>query len=193
MIVANCLQTADAIVLEGGDGSGLSGTGAARFATEAVTISKQEYIELKASAARYRELHARSLKREEELKREVEQLKATVRDLQQRLYGKQSEKSCAGNEKQPDSTKKKPGVRGHRVGHPGHGRKPSPSLPVREQIVDVPDDQKQCVNCKKPYSAWPKIPVFRISAELHHYRAAKFQASGLVFHAQATSNAFMLI
>lgn len=146
------MQTEEVILVEKGDRTGLNETGAARFANETATISKQEYIELKAAAARYKELHARSLKREEELKREIEQLKATVRDLQQKLYGKQSEKTRTKNEKQPDLDKKKPRARGHRVGCPGHGRKPSPSLPVEEHIVDVADDQKRCPKCTKPYS-----------------------------------------
>ena len=116
------------------------------FVAETVKISKQEYIQLKAEAAFYKAQHERSVKREEQLKRQIEKQKAQVLDLQQRLYGRRSEKSKGSSKKPaPDCAR---GVRGQRDGSPSHGRTPLPNLPVVERVIDVDEDKKTCPECQ---------------------------------------------
>src|SRR5713101_4459364 len=95
--------------------------GATPFSQHTVVLTKQAYIELKWQAKYWRAQHERLLKREAALKAHVEALEATVRDLNQRLYGTKSEKSAgpdhAGSSK-PTSARH----RGQQPGSKGHGR-----------------------------------------------------------------------
>ena len=70
-----------------------NGNDATPFSQQSVVLTKQAYIELTWQAKYWRAQHAQSLKREAALKAQVEALEATVRDLNQRLYGTKSEKS----------------------------------------------------------------------------------------------------
>src|SRR5712691_8036593 len=63
------------------------------FSQQTVVLTKQAYIEIKWEANYWRAQHARLVEREAALKREVETLQATIRDLKQRLYGTKSEQS----------------------------------------------------------------------------------------------------
>src|SRR6266850_2988021 len=69
-------------------------SGTTPFSQQTVMLTKQAYIELKWEANYWRAQHARLLEREAALKAEVETLHATIRDLNQRLYGTKSEKAA---------------------------------------------------------------------------------------------------
>src|SRR5207237_10877743 len=64
-----------------------NGNDATPFSQQRVVLTKQAYIELKWQAKYWQAQHEQSLKREAALKAQVEALEATVRDLNQRLYG----------------------------------------------------------------------------------------------------------
>src|SRR5215467_15314011 len=68
------------------------------FTQQTVVLTKQAYIALKWEANYWRAQHARLVEREAALKREVDTLQATIRDLQQRLYGTKSEKALGADE-----------------------------------------------------------------------------------------------
>src|SRR6266571_9364135 len=72
-------------------------SGTTPFSQQTVVLTKQAYIELKWEANYWRAQHARLVEREAALKREVETLQATIRDLKQRLYGTKSEKSSGAD------------------------------------------------------------------------------------------------
>ena len=72
----------------------------APFAQVMVSISKQEYVQLKWDAQYWQMQHQRTLSREAELKARIEALRAQVRDLRQRLFGRKTEKSPARSEQQ---------------------------------------------------------------------------------------------
>ena len=63
------------------------------FSQQTIVLTKQAYIQLKWEAHYWRRQHERLVEREAALKAEVETLQATIRDLNQRLYGTKSEKS----------------------------------------------------------------------------------------------------
>jgi hypothetical protein len=64
----------------------------APFAQEWITITKQQYIELEAQAHYWQSLHSRAKARIAELEQELLLTDAKVKDLQNRLFGKKSEK-----------------------------------------------------------------------------------------------------
>src|SRR3989442_11772637 len=75
-----------------------NGNDATPFSQQSVVLTKQAYIELTWQANYWQAQHARSVEREATLTAKVESLEATIRDLTQRLYGTQSEKSAEPEE-----------------------------------------------------------------------------------------------
>ena len=121
------------------------------FAREAVVLSKLDYIELKSQLNFYKAQHERALAREAALQQQLEQERAKVRDLNQRLYGRKSEQRSHSESlpTEPLETPARP--RGQQPGSRGHGRTPRPHLPVKEEIRDLPEHEKTCVDCGLPY------------------------------------------
>ena len=106
-----------------------SGTKETPFAQAIVHLTKQQYIQLKWNSRYWQRQHERAITREAALKLKLEQAEATIRDLRQRLYGKQSEKSSLPTEVQAGDPKP-PRPRGQARGSKSHGRTPQPHLPV---------------------------------------------------------------
>lgn len=121
------------------------------FAREFVTLSKLEYIELKSKLNFYQTQHERALKREAILKKQLEQERAKIRDLNQRLYGKKSERTQPGEKCCKGQPKKPTRPRGQQTGSQGHGRTQRPHLPVKEEILDLAEHEKCCAECGLPY------------------------------------------
>ena len=82
-----------------------------------------------------------SRQREAALLAELDEAHAKVRDLQQRLFGRKSERSKGASELRPQAGLK-PASRGQRYGAPGHGRKMLAHLPERIETVGL--DSPQC-------------------------------------------------
>jgi len=142
------------------------------FADAPVVLTRQEYIQLQSDLNRFTSLHQRALKRErwykerwrsllnlENLarrKREADliaQLKASaakVHDLQQRLFGKQSEKGKGGKDSLKSGTVPHPKRnKGHQPGAPSHGRSMHPELPVVHEHCK--QESSVCPACHKPW------------------------------------------
>ena len=118
------------------------------FSQQWVTLTKQEYIELNARANYWEAQHARAKAEIDKLRQEALLKDAKIKDLQNRLFGKKSEKSSAlkseqGNKGDPPSKRK----RGQQPGSPGHGRTQRPDLPVVHETSDLPDEEKRCPIC----------------------------------------------
>src|SRR5437016_1762233 len=92
-----------------------NGNDATPFSQQSVMLTKQTYIELMWKANYWQAQHARSVEREAALTAQVASLEATIRDLTQRLYGTQSEKS-AGSEDVAESQPSSPRHRGQQPG-----------------------------------------------------------------------------
>ena len=98
--------------------------------------------------------HAKAVQRIEQLKEELDQSRGQVRALQDKLFGRKSEKS-AGSDRSNDlfdpeqltATAKK---RGAQPGHAGHGRRDYSHLPVEEEFVALPEESLICPICGKP-------------------------------------------
>ena len=144
------------------------------FAVATVTLTKQEHIQLvmdgaywctqfKRGAARqarreqqYRRLFDRlkdgAARREAALMAELELAQAKIRDLQQRVFGRKSERSKGASERCAQT------VSGHRHrgqqrGAAGHGRTRLAHLPERVEIVAL--DDPQCPNCGRALQDFP--------------------------------------
>ena len=73
----------------------------APFSKAMVSLTKQEYIQLKWDGRYWKRQHDRAVAREAALKQELGLAQARTRDLEQRLYGKRSEKGATASEAQP--------------------------------------------------------------------------------------------
>jgi transposase len=121
------------------------------FARETVVLSKLAFIELTWQRNYYKAQHERVLAREAELKQLLEQERAKVRDLNQRLYGKKSERTVRSESRAAELSAPPARSRGQQPGSCGHGRTSRPHLPVREEIRDLAEHEKCCPDCGLRY------------------------------------------
>jgi transposase len=103
---------------------------ASPFSEQWVTITKEEHIELNWRAKYWEAQHARVKSQLEEARQEIILRDAKIKDLQNRLFGKKTEKDKAaksekGNYPNPPCKRN----RGQQPGSQGHGRTQRPDLP----------------------------------------------------------------
>ena len=125
------------------------GEGATPFSQIPVVISKAEYIELRHQARYWKAQHLRATREIARLKQELQCQAAQIKDLQARLFDKKSEKGCPAKS-EADPARASGRTRGHQRNAPGHGRTPCPSLPVREESLDVAVNAQSCPKCGLP-------------------------------------------
>ena len=119
---------------------------------------EQEIRTLRCERNYYQALHEKAKAREEQLKQDNQQLKARIRYLEQKLYGRKSEKktasekTTAASSSGQDSLKK---VRGQQKGSSGHGRRDYSHLPVEEEVFEL--DDAVCPICGCPYQEDPLL------------------------------------
>jgi transposase len=140
------------------------------YAKVLVTLSKQEHIELVWAAnywkvehrraaertqsreAGYEERLRQAAQREAQLGAELEVAQAKIRDLQQRLFGRKSERRKGGSEQQARALVSRV-PRGHQRGAPSHGRAMQSHLPERIEFVDL--GTAQCPRCGLALGIFP--------------------------------------
>ena len=152
------------------------------FAREAVVLSKLDYVELRSQCNFYKTQHERALVREAELKLQLAQEQAKVRDLNQRLYGRKSEQT-RHSETRPTEPSAPARPRGQQPGSQGHGRTPRPHLPVKEEIHDLAEHEKYCVDCGLPYhdlgtTEDSEIVEIQVSPYVRKIRRKKYRGCG---------------
>ena len=141
----------------------------APFAEIMVSISQQEYVQLKWDARYWQRQHQRALSREAELKDQIETLRAQVRDLRQRLFGRKTEKSTAQSEQHRQPEAKRP--RGQQRGSVGHGRVDFSHLPMREEECHFSEAERCCPKCGKAAAVFPGTEESEIiEIEVQAYR-----------------------
>lgn len=115
-----------------------------------IIITEKEYSELKCEVGYWKSMHKKALLREEALKNKIKEQAGKIRDLNNRVFGKQSEKkSTAQQEGKAKSTEPKRS-RGQQPGTKGHGRTIRPDLPQNDEPIDFPDAPK-CPKCGIAY------------------------------------------
>ena len=117
-------------------------------------IAKSKIIQYKSDAHYWQTLHGKAVRRESNLKKENEDLKAKLKLREQQLFGKKSEQSKS----QSESTNKKKSKRsrGHQKGAPGHIRTNHDHLPCEYENIDIRAELKQCPCCGLPYQELPQ-------------------------------------
>jgi transposase len=160
--------------LPAGDFSPGAASAETPFAGELITLSRQEHIQLVWEGRHWRRLHQGAVERlgrlecehrerlqsqiesaaqrEQTLQRELEYARGRIRDLEQRLFGRKSERQWVIDNQQPRSAA---GLRrrGQQRGAPGHGRRPATDLPIYEEIVAMASPC--CPKCGKALAEFP--------------------------------------
>jgi transposase len=111
-------------------------------------LLRAEVIALRQQAHYHRSQHRRAVARAEELQAQVDVLKAKVAELQQRLFGRKSERTSRGTllgGNGPSGVMAR--ARGQQPGLAGHGRKLRENLPAVEVVLDLCDSEKRCPYC----------------------------------------------
>jgi transposase len=144
------------------------------YADAVVSLSRQEHIELVWAAnywksehrraaeralsiealcqERLREAAQRAQEREAALLREVAAAQARIRDLEQRLFGRKTERASVIDDKHRGAAGgSRP--RGQQRGAPGHGRSRQAHLPVHAEDVELASPV--CQLCGEPLSVFP--------------------------------------
>lgn len=117
------------------------------IASEVVVLTQKEHCDLKWHGSFWKAQHARAIKREKALIQELQQAKAEIISLKQRLYGKKSEKTARRDSGGPSKPNGSGLNRGQQPGSKGHGRTARPNLPVVAEIHDVSPAEKCCSVC----------------------------------------------
>ncbi len=135
-----------------------------------VFLTQKELTELKWAGNYWKAQFERAIRREKQVKKELEEQKGIVRDLQQRLFGKKSEKNSKDRDCNPNKDQPERGKRGSKKGSPGHGRTLRPDLSVIKEELDLPPDSCICSECGLPYIPFPgdeESDIFEVEVKAH--------------------------
>jgi transposase len=115
---------------------------------------RREVAELRCDVGYWKSRHADAVKRIEQLKEELDQSRGQTRALQDKLFGRKSEKSARSDRSNdlldPEEVTAPAKKRGAQPGHAGHGRRDYSHLPVKEEFVSLPEESLACPHCGKP-------------------------------------------
>lgn len=115
---------------------------------------RREVSELRCDVGYWRSRHADALKRSEQLTEQLCQAQGQIRTLQDKLFGRKSEKPGRADRSNElfDSCESSVASRkrGAQPGHAGHGRRDYSHLPVEEEFVPLPAELLACPICGKP-------------------------------------------
>ncbi len=136
---------------------------------------RQQVRDLRRDVGYWKSMHARAVEGNAKLKSELDEAKAEIRQLKAERFGKQSEKQSATDRsndlddpRQQAIPKKK---RGQQPGRPSPKRRDYSHLPVREELIDLPEGAKVCDCCGKPLADLGKSDaVEQIEIETIVYR-----------------------
>jgi hypothetical protein len=99
--------------------------------------------------------HTDAVRRIGQLKEELDQARGQVRSLQDKLFGRKSEKSSRRDRSNalldPEAITAPAKKRGAQPGHTGHGRRDYSHLPVEEEFISLPAEMSACGICGRPF------------------------------------------
>jgi transposase len=153
---------------------GQDGLCASPFAQEWVTIPKQEQIALIHQANYWKAQHAQLKEKFRKLEESNQHKDAKIKDLQNRLFGKKSEKSPTAKSEKSESSTDSPRKRGRQKGSPAHGRTPRPHLPVVDEVIDLSEEDKRCPHCGLAHRPRPGLTqaaeIIEVEVKAHKRR-----------------------
>jgi transposase len=138
-----------------------------------VTDLRRENLELRQQAGYWRSRHSDAVGRFATLEQENEQLRGEIRKLQAERYGRRSEKQSNSDrsndlEDPTDDHPKRP--RGRQPDQPAPRRRDYSHLPIREQTLDLSEQQRVCPHCGKPLKACGAEDSEQLEIEVQVYR-----------------------
>jgi len=144
-------------------------------------ILKWKYVEAKWEANYWKGLHALAVRREKEANGKIAELEAKIRLREMQLFGKKSERT-AQSERSKSQEKASPKNRGQQQGQKGHGRTSNHDLPVKEELIDLPESQRHCQTCGLPYEEFPstedsELLEIEVSAHKRKIRRKRYLAN----------------
>ena len=127
---------------------------------EEVEFLRRENLELRQQVGYWKAMHARAVERIAVLEQENEHLRGENRRLRQQLFGKKSEKQSTDrsnqlegfNDKDDTRDNDKDASHGSEKKQRGPKRRDFSHLPAREEIVELPQEQRFCEACRKPFA-----------------------------------------
>jgi transposase len=148
-----------------------------RFERELAELRREVRV-LRCEVGYWKSRHADAVGRIEQLQRELEEARGQARALQDKLFGRKSEKSARSDrsnelfdpEEVAAAAKKK---RGAQPGHAGHGRRDYSHVPVEEEFVALPEGARACPTCGKlavPASGTEDSEVLEIEVQAYRRR-----------------------
>ena len=116
---------------------------------------RREIADLRQQVGYWKSMHARAVEKNKKLEEEIDKLRAENRQLKDKLFGRKSEKKKSKDRsnqlEDPEEASGGPKrQRGHQPQQPGHGRRDYSHLPVIEESVELPADERICPKCGKP-------------------------------------------
>ena len=111
-------------------------------------------LELRQQKGYWQSMHQRACQREQDAKQRIAELEAEVRDLKHRLFGRKSESTSSADTSPAGSSQPitPPRPRGQQRGKPGPKRRHHSHLPVVEETLELPADQRCCSVCQLPFA-----------------------------------------
>ena len=132
-------------------------TVATPFEQEMVSITKQDYIKLTTQTNYWQAQHAKAKEKITNLEQKIHYKNGQIKDLQNRLFGKRSEKQSSPKSEKNNSPNSSNRSRGQQQNSAGHGRTVRPDLAVTHEQYDLPEDKKQCPECGLPHIPNPAL------------------------------------
>ena len=138
---------------------------------------QRQNLELRQEVGYWKWRHADAVKRIEQLKEELDQSQGQTRALQDKLFGRKSEKSARSDRSNdlfdPEEVTAAAKKRGAQPGQAGHGRRDYSHLPAEEEFVPLPEESLACPHCgklAKLMSATEDSDVLEIEVRAHRRR-----------------------
>lgn len=141
-----------------------------------------ECIGLRQQAHYWQAQHRRAVERETKLEQQIQILQAEIREWKRRTFGRKTETTAAT---QPPSTTPptppKPRSRGQQRHSKGHGRRKHEHLPARDEVCELPEDQRCCPQCRQPFDEIPGTndgTILEIEVKAHRrvYHRKRYRA-----------------
>src|SRR3954465_6424496 len=155
---------------------------------------RREVLELRMWSSYWQSRFRSAKEREHAQQQQVEQLKAELRAMEQRFLGRRSQTpTTTVADKSSADTSQGKRRRGQQPGNRGPVRRRHEHLPVAEEVVELPDNQRLCACCGKPFAAMEQtddgeILEIEVRAHRRRYRRKRYRPTcGCGVHASVVS------
>ena len=137
---------------------------------------RRENLELRQQTGYWKAQHARAVERTNKMELEVERLQGENRQLQSQLFGRKSEKSSSSDRtnfldgEEPEEEGSAIRKRGQQKDRPAPKRRDYTHLPVREEVHELPAEQRLCPLCGEAMTPSGSEDSEQIEIEVKAYR-----------------------